>query len=129
MFLHKPTQSATSAFSAEVDITEGQVVAFGTGPTQVLIGAANAQPVGIATESSVTGANVDVCLSGPTRGISGGAIAIGNLLAVAAAGRLVAITIGDTTPGLRVVGTALSAAAAAGEFVSVFIGRNSYVQV
>lgn len=119
------------SYEAEAAVTKYRAVIQGTSDDQVdMPSAANDQAVGIAYTAAALGARCDVVIKGTCPGTASAAIARGSLVAIAGtSGKLVAITPGTTTADLRVVGKALTAAAADGDLFTVDLFNNDYVQV
>ncbi len=125
--------SLRQSFKAESAITKKLAVIAGTAADEVdMPSAANDQAVGIATETVSQSADVEVITSGPADAIAGGAIARGALVGIAGtSGKLAAITVGATTGDQRVVGKAMTAAAADNDEFVVFVtaAGNDFVAV
>lgn len=118
-------------FKAEAAVTKYAAVIAGTAGDEVdMPGAANDEAVGITTEAAAIGADVEVICHGPAKATASAAFARGALLAIAGtSGKLAPITLGTTTADARVVARALSAAAADGDIVSVWVLQNPAVLV
>ena len=123
--------SCPLSFTAEAAVTKYAAVIAGTAGDEVdMPGAANDECVGITTEAAAIGAAVEVVIFGPAKATASAAFARGALLAVAGtSGKLAPITIGTTTADARVVARALSASAADGHVVSVWVLQNPAVLV
>jgi hypothetical protein len=122
--IHKPGDGQVHRFDAQVAITKGQAVIWGTAEDDVTLpAAANDTPVGIALNDA--GEEVDVCMMGPCDAIAGGAITRGAVLGIGGTnGRVVAVTPGVTTADTHIIGTALETVGADGNTVSIFVGLN-----
>lgn len=108
---HEPTYTAASA------ITGGQLVYLSAAGTCAITTGALGAVLGVVTRDVATGEEVAVSRGGVQRIVSGAAIAVGDALISAATGRVVPI--GGGTNYHQVVGTALTAAGAAGTTVDV----------
>lgn len=105
-------------YAAAAAVVGGNVVylsAAGTcAPTAAAVGAV----LGVAETDAATGDYVTVCRGGVQRVVSGGAIAVGDVVKSAASGRVVTATVGTDAVNLY-LGTALTAAGGAGVTVDV----------
>jgi len=109
---------------AEEAIAAGLAVVKGTGNNQILLPAsANLMPIGIARDAgSITDpkyADVAVVEQGEVTAVAGGTIVPGNLLRVAAGGKLVAIGSEAVGQQVNVCAQAMEAAAADEEFAAL----------
>ena len=98
------------------------VTAPGTGsttPTATLVASATAKPVGVLQNAPKAGFEAEVTVSGITKVVAGGTIAVGDQIGSDGNGKAVTLTAGtDTTK--YVVGTALSAGVS-GDVITVAI--------
>lgn len=118
-------ESATIVLPAGEDITGARGIALGITDGAVGLPDAGANAIGISvieTEENVTeGADVDIQIKDIGKWTAGEAIDIGDELATDATGKAVKAAAGDF-----IVGVALSAATAAGTFVTVQITKSGY---
>jgi hypothetical protein len=126
---NKPVLTLT--YVAEGAITDGMVVILGTSENQCKApAAANDPPLGVAMHAAADGEQVSVALMGAVPVIASAAIAVNALVAISTTtGRVATITIGSTTADDRLVGKALSVAAASGDTLSVLLSPSSFVEV
>ena len=113
---HNPGQAAT--YTAGAAITGGQVVYLSAANTCLLTAAAHANVLGVASRDVATGELVAVYRGGVQRVISGAAIAVGDPLKSAAAGRVVPFVPGTDSHTLH-LGWALTAVGAAAASVDM----------
>lgn len=111
----KPGEDIT--LTAGAAITGGQLVYVSAANTVLLTSAATAAWLGVATTDAASGAKVGVTSGGVQEVVAGGAVAAGANVIPAADGKVV--TIGAETNYARVVGIALTAAAADGDKIRV----------
>ena len=127
---NKPSRCITESYDAESALTAGRAVIFGTSEDQVDVpGGANAACVGISLYDRTAGQKAEIVLWGPTKAIAGAAVTKGNLCATDANGKLVPITVGQTTGDQRVVGMAMTSADTDGDGFTLWVGRNDFVAV
>lgn len=113
------------SFTAEAAITKNRCVKFGTTDKECDVAGLNEEVMGVALNSAAIGEQVDVCVFGFCLVEASAAIAQGLHVAAAAAGKIAGITLGNTTADARVLGRLWDAAAADGEFRSVFVNTSS----
>jgi hypothetical protein len=106
----KPGEDVT--FTASAAVTGGQLVALTAAGAVAPTSGSTAAWMGVATTDAPTGAKVGVTSGGVQEVTASAAVAAGDVLIPAAAGRLAPI--GAGTNYAQVVGVALTAAAAAG---------------
>lgn len=105
-------------FEAGATINANRIVKYGTAPAVIQGAAATDLLLGVTTNSdaAVTGASVDVIMSGEAQVVAGAAVAVGALVTSDGTGR--AVTAAATN---RSVGVALTAAGAADDVITVFV--------
>lgn len=128
---NKPSRCIVESYEAESDLTAGYAVIFGTAEDQVDVpGSANDACIGISLYDRSEGQKAEIVLWGPTKAIAGsGGVTKGDLCATDGNGKLVAITVGETTGDQRVVGTAMTSADTDGDGFTLWVGRNDFVAV
>lgn len=118
-------ESATIVLPAGEDITGARGIALGITDGAVGLPDAGANAIGISVieteENVIEGADVDIQIKDIGKWTAGEAIDIGDELATDATGKAVKAASGDF-----IVGVALSAATAAGTFVTVQITKSGY---
>ena len=113
----EPVTAATTAVAGTGGVTAGLIVKLSAADTIVTASAAADKTVGVCESTAAAGGMTRYAQLGTkTTVTSGGAIAVGDLLTSDAAGKAVVATDGD-----RVVGVALTAAAAADAEVTIII--------
>lgn len=105
-------------FEAGATINPQRIVKFGTAPAVIEGAAATDLLLGVSTntEDALAGDFVDVVMMGETQVVAGAAVAVGALLTADADGK--AVTAAATN---RIAGVALSAAAADGDVITIFV--------
>ena len=100
-------------------VTVGAPGTGSTTPTATLVASATAKPIGVLQNAPKSGFEAEVTVSGVTKVVAGGTIAVGDSIGSNGSGAAVALVQGtDTTK--YVVGTALSAGAS-GDIITVAI--------
>lgn len=102
-------------------VVGGNLVALSAANTVIPTAASTAAWVGVATTDAAVGARVGVTSGGVQELVAAGAIAVGANVIPAAAGKVA--TIGAETVYPRVVGVAMTAAAADGDKIRVLMAR------
>lgn len=105
-------------FVTGATVAANRIVKYGTAPAVIVGAAATDLLLGVSTntEDAVSGANIDVIMSGEATVVAGAAVAVGALVTSDGTGR--AVTAAATN---RSVGVALTAAANAGDTITVFV--------
>jgi hypothetical protein len=120
------------AFNAAGTVRKGRVVVLNTSDNQVIEAtAATDSLIGVAdvpgdtTASVASGERVDVQLEGLADAVAGAAITRGALLSVDSAGRVITAA-ASAGSNVRTIGTALQAAAAANDIISIHLRQGSF---
>lgn len=118
-------ESATIVLAANADITGARAIALGVTDGKAALPSAGDNVIGISimeTEEAIAaGEDVDIQIKDIGRWVAAEAVAVGDELATDATGKAVKAASGDF-----IVGVALSAATAAGTFVTVQITKSGY---
>lgn len=115
------------SFPTSTDLSGNQyhIVDLDTSGNLVIAGA-GARGIGVLVDTPKAGQSGSVVIAGITKVVAGAAIAAGDYISSNATGQAVPATATDVTGGTTgtpIIGQALSAASAAGELVTVVIGR------
>lgn len=78
--------------------------------------------IGILQNDPASGEAASVCGAGLTRGVAGGAVTAGDMVTANSTGQCVT----TTTANNKVIGRAITAAAAAGDLIEVFLAPSNY---
>jgi len=116
----KPGNDITQTVGATA-VVGGNLVMLSAANTVIPTTGSTAAWLGVATTDAAVGAKVGITSGGVQELVAGGAVAVGANVIPAAAGKVV--TIGAETVYPRVVGIALTAAAADGDKIRVKMAR------
>ena len=117
-----PVSGPTKTYVTDGAVGQGLAVVFSnvTAGNILQASAANAQAIGVADFTAVSGAPVRVTRQGDTQAVAGAAIAAGQYVKTNANAQLIPVT-GTAGDGENIVGRAESSATAAGDLFVLYV--------